>query len=249
MPIDPRVTQKTRRSRSHPNLFQFDYLHIRHLVDDLKTAIETQLKGSALNILDVSCGSKPYEEFFSPYAGLYVGTDIRNHHYGLTDSISQTEFLPFKDNAFDVVISTQALHYFPHPERALSEMERVLKRSGQLIISIPGIWFYSPEVYEHRWTRPGLDRLFERFQHRKIVENGGIVTVIHHADQWLCLDSSRGYDKTLRSSGKNRLPAVPSTVLCCKYMGISCREADRPHMARDIHPLDELSRLGPKQQA
>jgi ubiquinone/menaquinone biosynthesis C-methylase UbiE len=35
--------------------------------------------------------------------------------------------LPFKDNAFDLAITVQALHHMPSPEKAVEEMERVSK--------------------------------------------------------------------------------------------------------------------------
>lgn len=41
--------------------------------------------------------------------------------------------LPYEDNSFDVAIISNCLHVMPHPERALSELKRVLKRGGVLI--------------------------------------------------------------------------------------------------------------------
>ena len=41
--------------------------------------------------------------------------------------------LRFKDHSFDVVIIANALHIMPNPEKALSEIDRVLKSGGTLI--------------------------------------------------------------------------------------------------------------------
>lgn len=44
------------------------------------------------------------------------------------------EKLPFSDNSFDIVISRLAFHHFPNPKRCFSEMARVLKTGGKLIV-------------------------------------------------------------------------------------------------------------------
>ena len=41
--------------------------------------------------------------------------------------------LPYGDGSFDVVIVANALHIVPEPEKALSEIERVLKPNGVMI--------------------------------------------------------------------------------------------------------------------
>lgn len=44
------------------------------------------------------------------------------------------EKLPFSDNSFDIIISRLAFHHFPNPKRCFSEMERVLRAGGKLIV-------------------------------------------------------------------------------------------------------------------
>jgi ubiquinone/menaquinone biosynthesis C-methylase UbiE len=46
------------------------------------------------------------------------------------------ENLVFEDNSFDAVISLYALHHFPNPSRALSEIFRVLKPGGKAVIAV-----------------------------------------------------------------------------------------------------------------
>ena len=43
---------------------------------------------------------------------------------------ADAENLPFRDDAFDLVTCRIALHHFPNPRRALSEVARVLKPGG-----------------------------------------------------------------------------------------------------------------------
>ena len=44
------------------------------------------------------------------------------------------EKLSFSDNSFDIVISRLAFHHFPNPKRCFSEMVRVLKTGGKLVV-------------------------------------------------------------------------------------------------------------------
>ena len=46
------------------------------------------------------------------------------------------EYLPFKADSFDRVICKGALDHFPHPDRAIEEMARVLKPRGKAIIAV-----------------------------------------------------------------------------------------------------------------
>ena len=69
--------------------------------------------------------------------------------------------LPWPDARFDLVISLEALEFFPRPRRALAEMSRVLKPGGALIVSkYPDQW---ARVLPFKGlTRRGMTRLLER---------------------------------------------------------------------------------------
>jgi ubiquinone/menaquinone biosynthesis C-methylase UbiE len=47
---------------------------------------------------------------------------------------SMVEELPFNDNFFDFVISSNAFHHFSNPEKALKEAYRVLKPKGKVYV-------------------------------------------------------------------------------------------------------------------
>ena len=48
------------------------------------------------------------------------------------------EYLEFPDASFDCVLCSFALHFFPQPDRALSEMYRVLKTDGRIAVTTWG---------------------------------------------------------------------------------------------------------------
>lgn len=80
--------------------------------------------------------------------GLSAGVDIvpemmaRAHKNRETTGVDNVVFqnasgeaLPFADRSFDVVISSGALNLMPDKQAALSEIERVLKPGGRLMVA------------------------------------------------------------------------------------------------------------------
>jgi ubiquinone/menaquinone biosynthesis C-methylase UbiE len=63
--------------------------------------------------------------------------DAAKENIGLQATLleGEAENLPFDDAGFDLVTSTNALHYFPDAITALQEMRRVITRSGNLVIT------------------------------------------------------------------------------------------------------------------
>ena len=59
-----------------------------------------------------------------------------NHSSKLHFSVQDMFHLPYAPQSFDVVIVANALHIVPQPEKALSEIRRVLKDDGVLIAPI-----------------------------------------------------------------------------------------------------------------
>lgn len=56
-----------------------------------------------------------------------------NYPENLTFEVADAIDLPYGDNSFDVVLIANALHIMPEPEKALKEINRVLKDKGILI--------------------------------------------------------------------------------------------------------------------
>ena len=68
-------------------------------------------------------------------------------------SQSHTERLPFADGAFDRVLVVDALHHFANQRQAISEIARVLKTGGRVVIEEPDI-----NHFQSFGRRPGKSR-------------------------------------------------------------------------------------------
>ncbi|MCX7661080.1 MAG: class I SAM-dependent methyltransferase [Candidatus Omnitrophica bacterium] len=128
-------------------------------------------------VLDIGCGSKIYRRFISP--NFYIGLDISKLSYA--DIIGNVKCLPFKDNSFDSVIITEVLEHIEEPLIALNEIERVLKSSGIVYLTVPMTWglHYEPADF-WRFTKYSLIYLFKR-TNLKIINLeriGGVFSVV-----------------------------------------------------------------------
>lgn len=169
-PFSPEVVGKMRRTRRHPRPTQFDYLHVRRLVDDLASAL-SRLGARAEDVLDVYCGTRPYDDLM-PRGARVTGLDIPGNPYGLADVVTD-EFLPFPEESFDLVMCIEGFHYVSDPEQAVAEFARVLRPGGHAVVAVPLVWEYDRTVLERRFTGPELAALFHQWQQVEVVENGG----------------------------------------------------------------------------
>ena len=90
-------------------------------------------------LLDVGCGQRPYEKTFFSSATQYIGADYQTDR-SRPDVVCSATSLPFPENEFDTVTSTEVLEHVAEPLVALREMRRVLKPGGHLILSTPMYW-------------------------------------------------------------------------------------------------------------
>ncbi len=116
-------------------------------------------KSRKYKILDYGCGVKPYEYVFNSYSEKYTAVDVGdNPHADLL--IEPESRLPFGDNEFDIVLSSQVLEHVENVDKYLNECRRVLKTDGLLILSTHGTWqYHSHPVDVQRWTSYGLKKL------------------------------------------------------------------------------------------
>jgi 2-polyprenyl-3-methyl-5-hydroxy-6-metoxy-1,4-benzoquinol methylase len=93
----------------------------------------------ALRVLDLGCSSGIITNVLAPYFNLMVGTDIDVNalEYARNTKTKNTEFfpsnaasLPFKNEAFDVVICAHVYEHVPDSGKLMEEIHRVLKQGG-----------------------------------------------------------------------------------------------------------------------
>jgi SAM-dependent methyltransferase len=141
-------------------------------------------------LLDVGCGSKPYEHIFRPFVTEYVGVEHQATFertaasgVGGPDFLYDGRRLPFDDRSFDTVLSVQVLEHTPEPALLVSEMARVLKDDGLLVLSAPFQFRLHEKPHDYfRYTPYGLRALCERVELEvvEIQNQGSLWTVLAH---------------------------------------------------------------------
>lgn len=118
------------------------------------------------DVLDFGCGSKPYVSLFKG-ATSYVGVDIQtsghNHKESKVDIFYDGKALPFADGHFDAVVCFEVFEHIFNIEEVLSEIRRVLKDGGQLVVSVPFAWEEHEVPYDFaRYTSYGIAHVFQK---------------------------------------------------------------------------------------
>lgn len=85
------------------------------------------------NVLDFGCGSKPYKELFA-HCTSYVGCDIQtsghDHKNEEIDYYYDGKKLPFADQTFDWIFSSEVFEHIFNLDEILDELNRTLVHGG-----------------------------------------------------------------------------------------------------------------------
>lgn len=154
------------------------YFPRKSLADGIRK-LSANIKG---NVLDVGCGTKPYREFFncSKYTGLEIDSK-RGFKNCSADVFYDGKNFPSEDSIFDAVIINQVFEHIFEPENFLSEITRVLKPKGKLLLTVPFLWDEHEQPHDYaRYSSFGLKSILERhgfkiISHDKSVNNFKVI--------------------------------------------------------------------------
>ena len=132
-------------------------------------------------VLDSGCGSMPYKNIILENNNVrsYLGLDIEtglDYQGAKADVLWDGNIMPFEDQSFDVVISTEVLEHVPDPEKYLAEIKRVLKPGGIFFFTVPFLMSLHEVPHDYyRYTPYALDRIFKKtgFENIEIKAMGG----------------------------------------------------------------------------
>jgi SAM-dependent methyltransferase len=120
-------------------------------------------------VLDAGCGSRAtLVERFAKMATVY-GVDLDCIDCGNIRRADLAE-LPFPDAMFDIVYSRSVWEHLTDPEKVMSEVGRVLKPGGLLILTTPNKYDYTSLVarltpqWFHRWAAKKVGLSYDMFE-------------------------------------------------------------------------------------
>lgn len=111
--------------------------------------IKRTLKLPGDKILDLGCGNgniirllqKEREaEYYGVDLSAQMIEEARKRVKGRVEfKVGNAVELPYKDSMFDIIICNASFHHYTEPDRAVSEIKRVLRTEGTLILGDPTI--------------------------------------------------------------------------------------------------------------
>jgi SAM-dependent methyltransferase len=130
----------------------------RELVSSDKRFVLGAIKDGSGHALDLGGGRGELATALRSRGYHYVNVDIAASGPGAV--IGDAVRLPFRDGAFDLIVSSDTLEHFPEPAAALAEARRVLASEGALVVRVPFLHpFHGDDLY--RYTPLGLGYLLE----------------------------------------------------------------------------------------
>ena len=128
-------------------------------------------------LLDIGCGSSPIISHYPNAIGIDINNEklafIKNKCPTTAIKAMSADSLIFKDNNFDYVLCVETIEHLQEPEKVISEISRVVKSGGKVIIATPDygrLWWYLAERFTptreqhiNKFTKKKLDELCKTF--------------------------------------------------------------------------------------
>jgi SAM-dependent methyltransferase len=131
-------------------------------------------------VLEIGCGRQGRRGRFQPPAGsgvswTFLDRDLVRRPHVCADAAR----LPVRSSAFDVVVCLEVLEYVSEPLTALTEIRRLLRPSGTLLLSTPFMHRMDSPADCWRFTEAGLRQLLAAagFSVERCLSQGGAFAV------------------------------------------------------------------------
>lgn len=125
----------------------------------LKPFIKQYMHG---RLVDIGCGTKPYQALLAPYITEHIGVDHNEmfHDCSNVDIFADAYNIPVPDGSFDCALSTDVLEHLEEPQKAFNEVSRILRGGGTLLLTVPFLYHLHEQPRDfYRYTRFGLEYL------------------------------------------------------------------------------------------
>jgi ubiquinone/menaquinone biosynthesis C-methylase UbiE len=110
--------------------------------EDAETIFEKMVKEMLrpeMVLLDAGCGKGEFLDKLGPATGRAVGIDlskesVKKAGHNAALALGTLEALPFRDETFDLITCRWVVEHLEDPGRSLSELHRVLKTGGRIVL-------------------------------------------------------------------------------------------------------------------
>jgi len=160
------------QSRELEEMFALEQTHWWYVGKRMlfESLLADRLSRPRLRVLDAGCGTGAIAVSFERFGRVWT-LDRSRHALAFARSrgvdrsaVSDGTAIPFRDDAFDLVLALDVIEHVEDDRGMLCELARVLRPDGVIAIHVPAwpfLWSGHDEALEHkrRYTRRGLRRV------------------------------------------------------------------------------------------
>jgi len=189
------ITHKMGDTLFHPQYFSHSFL---------KRYMQRKAPDLTGRVADLGCGQMPYRVYLrhTEYFSLdYPTTVVLDKYVKEPDIYGDLASIPFVTECMDGVICIQVLEHVPDPTTVMSEISRILRPGGILLLSVPFIYPLHDEPYDFfRFTEHGLTRLVQQcgMEILELDAQGGFFSLAGELFNLYCLQK---IDNLLKAGG------------------------------------------------
>ncbi|NEU76753.1 class I SAM-dependent methyltransferase [Hassallia byssoidea VB512170] len=157
-----------------------------HIIANIQASIyEKIIRQHATGLLlDLGCGNVPlygiYKDLVQDNICIDWGNTLHKNQY-LDYEFDLNNVLSLESEQFDTILSTDVLEHIAKPELLMSEMARLLKPDGKIILTVPFLYWLHEQPYDFfRYTEFAL-RMFCKNNNLTLIElepYGGALEVV-----------------------------------------------------------------------
>ena len=156
---------------------------------DYSASVKLLREYGSRNHIDIGCGNGAFLAYLHKeissvrLSGLdYAAEMVKKSRNRLPDAEiveGDAEKMPLPDSAFDSVSCHMSIHHYPHPERSLSEMYRILKEGGIVLINDltgPG-WMIRAMNWSFKHWNTGDHAIYAEEEMKTMVREAGFCDI------------------------------------------------------------------------
>jgi 2-polyprenyl-3-methyl-5-hydroxy-6-metoxy-1,4-benzoquinol methylase len=199
------------------------YRRLDVLIDEFLANVN--MKGK--HVLDAGCGTGRGTERLNHRGAQVTAVDIGPKLVTLTHArypcqalVASVSQLPFADDTFDVVFSTEVIEHMPDPNMGVREMVRVLKPNGHLVLSTPNwLWQWPVRIASSLGLRAfdGFENFLRPSSLRHTLQAEGAVVLEHRGIHLLPFQIKpiHAFLRYMDRYGKPLLPLMINQCIHC----------------------------------
>ena len=183
-------------------------------------------------VLDAGAGHLLYKNVIVRYSSEYESLDFEQTHPELSYIADIQNMAEVETGRFDFVFCRNVLEHVKSPQKALTEIYRVLRESGTAIITVPHLGYLHNEPYDYwRFTKYSLREMAKDsgFEIVAIKELGGLFAFQGYVFQTVFLGVTYG---------------IPFLGTVCFWMNVLIQKLflifDRVMGGKKVFPLNYL---------